>query len=216
MPLLPLLVFALVFLLAAVVWRLYRMNEDLFRSLLVIAVLILVTGVAVLYFATSLEVVSSIEVLNRGGERGTALVVYHPGLTGFHEKVTSAFAGGLVSNGWRVEMTTASSQAPADLSSYDLLVLADPAYPWTPNLPIKRYLSRLGDLGGQNTAIIVTAIGMGGPSISAVDRLVRAANGDLVQSLLLHSLAPNEEIYGASEPEEIAYQLAKAITLPGE
>jgi hypothetical protein len=216
MPLLPLLVVVLVFLLAAVVWRLYRMARTLLRNLLVIAVLILVAAVALLYFVTSLEVVSGIEVLNRAGERGTALVVYHPGLTAFHERVTSAFADGLVSNGWRAEMTTASSRAPADLSSYDLLVLADPAYPWTPNLPIKRYLSRLGDLGGQKTAIIVTAIGMGGPSISAMERLVRAANGDLVQSLLLHSLAPNEEIYGISEPEEIAYQLARGITLPGD
>ena len=103
---------------------------------LALSVLILVTGVALVYFVTSLEVASGVEVLNRGGEQGRALVVYHPGRTAFHEKVTSAYADGLVSNGWRVEMTTASSQAPADLSTYDLLVLADPGYPWTPNLPI--------------------------------------------------------------------------------
>jgi hypothetical protein len=216
MPLLPLLVIALVFLLAAVAWRLYKMARSLLRDLLVIAVLILVVGVALAYFVTSLEVISGIKVLNRGGEHGRALVVYHPGLTGFHERVTSAFVDGLVSDGWRVDMTTASSQAPTDLSSYDLLVLADPTYFWTPSPPIKSYLSRLGDLGGQSTAIIVTATGMGGPSISTLERLVRAANGDLVKSLLLYSLAANEEIYGINEPEEIAYQLAKGITLPEE
>jgi len=214
MPLFPLLVIVLVFLFVVVAWRLYRMAKALIKTVLVAALVILIVGVALLYLVTSQEVVSSIEVLNRGGDQGTALVVYHPGLTGFHERVTSAFADGLVSNGWRVEMTTASPYAPTDLSSYDLLVLGGPTYFWTPNRPIKSYLSRLGNLGGKRTAIIITALGMGERSISTMERLVQAANGDLVKSLLLYSLAPNEDIYGINDPEEIASQVAKGITPP--
>jgi flavorubredoxin len=215
MPLFPLLVIVLVFLFVVVAWRLYRMAKALIKTVLVAALVILIVGVALLYLVTSQEVVSSIEVLNRGGDQGTALVVYHPGLTGFHERVTSAFADGLVSNGWRVEMTTASPYAPTDLSSYDLLVLGGPTYFWTPNRPIKSYLSRLGDLGGKRTAIIITSLGMGDRSISTMERLVRAANGDLLKSLLLYSLAPNEDIYGMNDPEEIASQVAKGIMPPG-
>lgn len=191
------------------------MAKALIKTVLVAVLVILVVGVALLYLVTSQEVVSSIEVLNRGGDQGTALVVYHPGLTGFHERVTSAFADGLVSNGWRVEMTTASPYAPTDLSNYDLLVLGGPTYFWTPNRPIKSYLSRLGDLGAKRTAIIITALGMGERSISTMERLVQAANGDIVKSLLLYSLAPNEDIYGINDPEEIASQVAKGIMPPG-
>lgn len=210
MSILSLLVVAAVLLFVAVTWRLYKMAKGLISNVLGTVLVILVVGVGLFYFAASQEVVSGIEVLNRGGQ-GTALVVYHPGFTDFHERVTSAFADGLVSNGWRVEMTTASPRAPTDLSSYDLLVLGGPAYFWTPNVPIESYLRRLGDLGGKRTAIIITAMGMGGPSISATERLVQAANGDLGTSLLLYSLAPNEGIYGMNDPEQIAYQVAKGI-----
>jgi len=215
MPLLPLLVIALIFLSVVVAWWLYKKAKALIKMVLVAVVVILAAGVALLYLVTSQEVVSGIEVLNRGGDQGTALVVYHPGLTGFHERVTSAFADGLVSNGWRVEMTTASPYAPTDLSSYDLLVLGGPTYFWTPNRPIRSYLSRLGDLRGKRTAIIITSLGMGERSISKMERLVRAANGDLLKSLLLYSLAPNEDIYGMNDPEEIASQVAKGIMPPG-
>jgi hypothetical protein len=214
MPFFPLLVIALVFLFAVIAWRLYKMAKALIKNLLIAVLVILIVGVALLYFVTSQEVASSTEVLNRGGDQGTALVVYHPGLTGFHERVTSAFADGLVSNGWRVEMTTASPYAPTDLSSYDLLVLGGPTYFWTPCRPIKIYLSRLGDLGGKRTTIIITALGMGERSISTMERLVRAANGDLVKSLLLYSLAPNEDIYGTNDTEQIASQVAREMMPP--
>jgi hypothetical protein len=215
MPPFPLLVIFLIFLFVVVAWRLYKKAKALIKIVLVAVVVILAAGMVLLYLVTSQDVASGIEVLNRGGDQGTALVVYHPGLTGFHERVTSAFADGLVSNGWRVEMTTASPYAPTDLSSYDLLVLGGPTYFWTPNRPIKSYLSRLGDLGGKRTAIIITSLGMGDRSISTMERLVRAANGDLLKSLLLYSLAPNEDIYGMNDPEEIASQVAKGIMPPG-
>jgi hypothetical protein len=214
MPPFPLLVIFLIFLFVVVAWRLYKKAKALIKIVLVAVVVILAAGMVLLYLVTSQDVASGIEVLNRGGDQGTALVVYHPGLTGFHERVTSAFADGLVSNGWRVEMTTASPYAPTDLSSYDLLVLGGPTYFWTPNRPIKSYLSRLGNLGGKRTAIIITALGMGERSISTMERLVQAANGDLVKSLLLYSLAPNEDIYGINDPEEIASQVAKGIMPP--
>ena len=63
--------------------------------------------------------------------------------------ITRAFSEGLVSNGWRVDVTTASKEAPTDLTGYDLLVLSAPTYDWVPAKPIQRYLERLGDLGGQ-------------------------------------------------------------------
>jgi flavorubredoxin len=136
--------------------------------------------------------------------------------------VFSGFAEGLVSNGWRVEVTTASTQAPTDLCGYDLLVLGGPTYGFTPNRPIKRYLNRLGDLGGQHTVTIITALGSGERSTAIMENLVREANGDLVKALLLYKMRPNDDDNYVNSKQnqalavEIAAQAAKEIPPPGK
>ncbi len=160
------------------------------------------------WYRVSQEVPSEVETLNPAGERGTALVVYHPGRRGFCHGVIHAFAQGLVSTGWRVDTTTASSQAPTDVGSYDFLVFGGPTYMWSPARPIKRYLSSLGDLQRKPTAIIVTGFGATGRAISIMEKLVREANGQLVRSLSLTTLRPNDE----EDPrpnEEVALEMAR-------
>jgi flavorubredoxin len=183
---------------------------------LIIVLVVLAAAGALSYLWLNKEVVSEVEVRNPEGDAGTALVVYHPGKSDFQEKVTYAFAEGLASNGWRVEITTASSQAPTDLAGYDLLVLGGPTYWFAPNRPVRRYLSRLGDIRGQPTATIITAMGLGERSISIMDQDVQEANGDLVKSLILYTIRPNEDLYGINDAVEIATQAAKEIPLPGE
>ena len=139
------------------------------------------------------EVVGKVEVQNPEGDAGTALVVYHPGRGSFHPRVISGFVKGLAAKGWRVEVATASPQAPADLSGYDLLVLGSPTYWFTPSLAIRRYLRWLGNLGGRPTVTIITGLGAGGRSTAAIERQVREANGQLVKALLLYRMRPNDE-----------------------
>jgi flavorubredoxin len=187
------------------------------RSTVLLVVLVVLAAAIVLsYLWLNREVVSEVEVRNPEGGAGMALVVYHPGRSDFQEKVTYAFAESLVSSGWRVEITTASSQAPTDLSGYDLLVLGGPTYWFTPARPVRRYLNRLGDLRGQRTVTIITAMGLGGRSISIMDQDVREANGDLVKSLILYTMRPNEDLYGINDAVEIVTQAAKEVPLPGE
>jgi flavorubredoxin len=187
-----------------------------------IAVSVLFVVVALLYYGRNREVVSEVKTLNPEGDGGTALVVYHPGKSDFQHRVFSGFAEGLVSRGWRVEITTPSSQAPTALSGYDLLVLGGPTYWFTPNRPIRRYLSRLGDLGGQRTVTIITAMGAGERSTSIMEKQVREANGDLVKALLLYKMRPNDDDnYVDSQQNqalavEMATQATKDIPLPGE
>jgi len=84
----------------------------------VIAILALIGGTfAVLATLTNREVTSEIEVLNPEGDKGRALVVYHPSLSDFQTKVIFAFAKGLASSGWLVDVTTASRQAPRKAQS---------------------------------------------------------------------------------------------------
>lgn len=147
-------------------------------------------------------------------------MVYHPGKGSFQREVFSGFAEGLVSRGWRVEMTTPSAQSPRDLSGYDLLVVGGPTYGFAPNRPIKRYLRRLGDLAGQRTVTIITGLGMGERSASIMANLVRKANGDLVTNLLLYRMRLNDDdnfVDGAQNralAAEMATEAAREIPVP--
>jgi hypothetical protein len=117
-----------------------------------------------------------------------------------------------------VEVATASAQAPTDLAGCDLLVLGSPTYWFAPSLPIRRYLRRLGDLGGQPTVTIVTGLGAGGRSSSALQRQVQRVHGNLVRSLTLYRMRPNEDdnyVDGKQNRAlavETAEQAAKSIT----
>lgn len=188
----------------------------------IVALAALVAAGAWLEFGHNREVPSEVKALNPEGEAGTALVVYHPGKSDFQHQVFAGFAAGLVSRGWRAEVATPSSQAPTDLSSYDLLVLGGPTYWFTPNRPIMRYLSRLGDLGGQRTVTIITGLGAAGRSDSIMQKLVREANGELVKALLLYKLRPNDDDNYVNSKQnrelavEMATQAARELPLSGE
>ena len=206
MPLLPILAAVLgLVLFVLLLWgvrRFYRAHKVLFLGL--VAILLVLTGL--LYVWLNLDVVSDVQVLNPGGSQGSALLVYHPGKSAFPQQVVQAFAEGLVAGGWRVEITTASAKAPQDVSGYNLLVLASPTYGFMPAQPMQRYVRRLSDLHGQRTVTIVTAMGAGDYSSEIMQRLVRAANGNLAKALLLTTLAPNDDRYGSNDALAIARQ----------
>jgi flavodoxin len=183
---------------------------------LIVVFAVFAAAVILLMLWLNREGASEVEVRNPEGDAGTALIVYHGGKGGFTERVTAAFAEGLVSNGWRVETTTASARAPTDLSGYDLLVVGGATYGFTPNRPIRDYVRRLGDLGGKPTATIITGWGEGERSSAIMQEDVRRANGELVKSLLLYSIRPNEDLHGINDAEEIATRAAKEIRLPGQ
>lgn len=189
-------------------------------SVMVAAILVGIVAFVIWYWRrASLELPSEVETFNPAGERGTALVVYHPGRRGFLQSVIRAFAQGLTRSGWRVEITTASAQAPTDLSRYDLLVLGGPTYFWTPARPIRAYVGRLGDLGGKPTAVIVTGFGSTGRSTSMMGNLVREANGKLVDSLSFFKLRPNDEDDPRPNREvavELARRAGEEIPPPGQ
>ena len=71
------------------------------------------------------QFVSPVTTLGGDGNAGLALIVYHQGrgATQFQARMQRAFAEGLQSQGWQVDMTTASRQTSTDLSGYDLLVV---------------------------------------------------------------------------------------------
>jgi len=135
----------------------YRIRMKVGKKILLVlalALIAIVVGGGVWFLsAFNKDVVSPVVTINPGGV-DRALVVYQPGLSSGPRDASYAFTEGLASAGWRVEVTTASQEAPSDMSVYELLVLAFPIYGGQPGEAILRYVTRLGDLQGTGVAII--------------------------------------------------------------
>ena len=172
----------------------------------IVFVIVVVSVLGFVFFKINNDYVSGIEVLNADGSE-TALIIYHPGLSSFMKDVTYAFADGLVENGWRVEITTASSEAPIDLSDYSLLVLGSPVYGGNPSPSIKRHLERIGDLQGIDTVILVTS---GGNSTAdeTMQQDVEEYNGTVTTVVEVFTQEPNE---GNGNAMDIAKQAGREI-----
>jgi hypothetical protein len=110
-------------------------------------------GTAYVLLSINKDIVSPIVVVNSEGVK-TALIVYQPGLTSAPKDNSYTFADGLASSGWRVEITTASPDAPSDLLKYNLLVLGFPIYGGAPGAAALRYVDRLVNLHQIRTVII--------------------------------------------------------------
>jgi hypothetical protein len=145
-----------------------------FLTLIVVGVIL----TAYVFLSINKDVVSPIVVINSGGVKN-ALVMYQPGLTSAPKDNSYAFADGLASSGWRVEITTASSQAPSDLTNYSLLVLAFPIYGGGPGTAAIRYVTRLGDLHGIRTVIIDVPA-----SENVMKQKVAGENGTVILTLI--------------------------------
>ena len=198
------------------IWPQKRWKQALsifFIFVLAVVVVLAVVGVYA-WSAVNKDVVSGIEVINPSGSK-TALVVYQTGLTAFPKDTSYAFANGLAASGWRVEVTTASSQAPSNLSKYSLLALGFPVYGGKPGTAITRYIDRVKDLHGVNAVII--ACGGGANSTSSVDAMtqsVHATNGTVLKSLALGSMSTVVGIapgHGSGSPADIARQAGMQI-----
>jgi flavorubredoxin len=179
------------------------------KQILLIAILtfvIVVIGVlGFIFFKINSDYVSGIEVLNADGAQN-ALIIYHPGLSSFMKDIVYAFADGLVENGWRVEITTASSQAPTDLSGYSLLALGSPVYADGPSPTIKRHVERIGDLTGIDTILLVTSGGSDGGAEAIMQQTVEEHNGAVELVLSLFNSVSNE-----GDPLDIAEQAGRDL-----
>ncbi len=176
--------------------------------IVILSFVIVVAGVlGFIFIKIGNDYVSEIEVLNPNGTRN-ALLIYHPGLSSFMKDVTYAFADGLAENGWRVEITTASYQAPTDLSDYSLLVLGSPVYADSPSPTIKRHVERIDDLTRIDTVLLVTSAGSEGGAESSMKQTVEEHNGSVELILSLFTMAPNE-----GDPLDIAEQAGRDLVV---
>jgi hypothetical protein len=161
-------------------WPQKRWKKILLTTLLITLAVLGGVG-AYLEYSVYREVTTQTEVLNANGAK-TALVNYHPGLTDYAKNVTYTYAEALAANGWRVEITTASPQAPTDLSKYSLLVLGWAIYDFNPAPTITNQIHRIGNLNGINTTVIILGGGLDPLNVKeTMSKTVQEANGNLIQ-----------------------------------
>ncbi len=160
-----------------------RWKKALF--ILLIAVLVLaVSGVVALQYvrgAINHDVVTPLEVINADGT-AKALVVYQQSLSSGPKDAAYTFAEGLEAAGWRVEVTSASPEAPSNLTNYKLLVLAYPIYGARPGETITRYVDRLGDMHQIHTVTI--DVRWSNAVETVMKQKIGTQNGTVIQTLL--------------------------------
>ncbi len=159
------------------------------KKVLVVAFLVLLIAGSIGYgyirVSINKDVASPISVLNEDATE-KALVVYQVGLSSAPKDASYAFAQGLASSGLRVEIATASVQAPSDLSNYKLLVLVFPIYGARPGEAAMRYVERLGNMNQMPTIIINCRLS------NAIENVMKekitAQNGSVIETLLAGSV----------------------------
>ncbi|MDP2732161.1 MAG: hypothetical protein Q8O63_03475 [Hoeflea sp.] len=188
--------------------RLYRLGllpwkergcgmSGLLRGLIVAVVVVVVLAagsLAWLNWRVNRETVTPLQKLNSGGTAGRALAILSPGLSAFPTDVMTAFEEGLIEKGWRIDHTTASSQATAHFPDYDLIVLTSPIYSGRVAPPLLAYIARSGDFGGKKVAVLLTAGGAPDDPISSTEALL-AEHG--AQLTAIHGYA----VYQPNDPE---------------
>lgn len=169
-------------------------------------VVIAAAASAATWWMASREVASGITTLNATGQRGRALLVYHPGLSGFPEKITGSFAEGLVRAGWRVDMTTASAQAPGDVRDYGLVVLGSPVYSDAAARPLSAYIDRVGDFHAKGVVLVFTAASDANPAMDKAAAQVSALHGRVLGRYGYTSPQPNpsDKAYSGTNAERAA------------
>ena len=188
--------------------------KHMLRQLLIGAlVLVVIVGASTWYVVGKAmqEIVTPLKTLNptSGGPR--AIIIYSPGVSDFHQKITDAFASGLIASGWRVDIDTASSQTLTDLTGYNLLVIGGPIRGGLPSKPVMDYIARVSSLNGIHVYTVLTSMGGGPQGEKYVSEWITTHGGVEVGVLSLSTMSKNTPVDGATDAEQIAFNTAQKI-----
>lgn len=212
----PLVAIALVLLLDALPWytnKKRRRKET--ASRMWTRVLIFVALIAIVWWGLFMpwvnkDWVTDIQTVNPEGQAGKALITYYPGRSTFQHDIAQAFAEGLATNGWRVDMTAAGSGAPTNVSDYDLVVLGSPTYLFQPAGRLTKYVKTL-DLAGKDVVVIASGLSSTSNTADALQQAARAAGGNPVKAI---EVKTGGGIAGMTNPTDVAREAGAAIPLP--
>jgi hypothetical protein len=180
------------------------------KVLLIIIVILCVT-IGVIGWKINLDTVTQLKTINPTSSGPRVIVVYSPGISDFHQRMMDSFISGLVASNWSVDIVTASSQAPINLTSYSLLVIGGPLYGGQPSKPIQDYMARLTDLKGLRVYTLLTTAGNPRDADQIMTTWIITHGGVEAGKLTLFTMAPNTPVDGTSDPAIIATKTAQSI-----
>jgi flavorubredoxin len=135
-----------------------------------------------------------------------ALIVYHPGGSGYAEDVAHWIGEGLRSNGWEVDLDRANSSTVTDLTTYNLLCVGSPTYAGKPRPPIVSYLERVQGLQGKKSVSFGTAAG----DAEAADRLKEMLEAKGSEVIKVLKFLTGEKESAEKEAKDFGSELAKS------
>ncbi len=113
-------------------------------AIVLVLIIIVATFAAVFFLDLVAYTATSQRTLPYTGQfMGTALVLYDPGLTGASAKVAEKIAEELQNQTLAVTLGGIKSQAAANTTGYDVIVIGGPIYAGTPTASVKDALSNL-------------------------------------------------------------------------
>jgi flavorubredoxin len=180
-------------------------------KVLLVIIVILGAAVGIVLWKINLETVTQLKTVNPTSSGPRVIVVYSPGISDFHQRMVDAFISGLVASGWSVDIVTASSQAPVDLTSYSLLVIGGPLYGGQPSKPIQDYMARLTDLKGLRVYTLLSTAGSPRNADQIMTTWITTHKGVEAGKLILYTMAPNETVDEVSDPTLIAAKTAQSL-----
>jgi flavodoxin len=121
------------------------MNKILKIVLIVLVLLVLAVAAfaGILFLDVSAYTATGSQTLSPEGNRGNALVVYDPGLSGAAKGVADKVAADLQTAGYTVVLAGIKSSAAVDTTGSNVIVVGGPIYAGAPTSSVKDFLSNL-------------------------------------------------------------------------
>jgi flavodoxin len=176
-----------------------------------IIIVIIIIAAGILFWRMTIETATPMRTINPQSSGPRAIVVYSPGISDFSQRMAESFASGLASANWSVDIVTASSQAPSDLTDYSMLVISGPIYMGQPSKPIQNYMTRMSDLKGLRVYVLLTGVGDSTNAENFASNWITPHGGVEAGKLTLYTLAPNTPVDNSSDPPQIATKTAQSI-----
>jgi hypothetical protein len=184
------------------------------KLLLGLTVLLIIGGISGWYIIDKAmqETITPLRTLNPASSGPKAIIIYSPGVSDFHLKITDSFASGLIDSGWKVDIVTASSQTITDLSDYNLLVIGGPIHGKLPSQALMEYMDRISSLNGIRVYAILSSLGGRPQGEQYISDWISSRGGVESGVLSLSTMSKNTPVDGATEAVDIAYKTALSIS----
>ncbi len=184
----------------------YKVRRILIRALAVILVL---WTLATFFVQATGEAIHF--VVGDPVSSNKALVVFDPDpIYDLDVRVCRAYAEGLTSRDWSVTVASVAALDEVE-DEFDLYTFCTNTYNWAPDWAVSRYIRQQPSLGGKNVVAITLGSGSTKRAERQLKQLLEEKEGNVLRSVSLYLMRPNDESRLDESNVEVAVQLAQQL-----